>query len=317
MDQDHENREPRDKYIPPIFIDEDPNAEVEVFYRGLHNKKYVWMRGTILGVDDFQPLRQPLESDKSLDENQEKQIIGDFLRDYRSQYQEQINNFVDSCRRELEENAQPALAGLAKLMDYEWPEDSEGYRVVPVLLPYSPFGDNIFFYSILGAVWGKQQPSDLLFTSIHEISHMMMYEILERSHPDLVSRQDHVQLNISVDYLKEILAPVLMNQPSLSKFYDLSRYEKGYMGNPDIEKMYVISEGLDEKVQISRYFQQIFEKMKYQEHKSFPEILNYMVQIALPLEAEFKKRWDLWGEHHWELFDSPELLEEYTQPIKI
>lgn len=306
-------------YIPQITIDVNLNDEVEIFYYGLHNTMRPWQRKIILGIRDFQPLRHSLETNNALDEDQEKQIIGDFLKRFREHDKDKIDEFITRSQRELEEKSKPALAAMAAmaaLMDYEWPEDFPGYRVVPVLLPFSPFGKNVFYFSILRVAQGVDQ-KDLLDVAVHEISHMVFYEILAQSHPEFVNYQDSHTINTPIDYLKEILAPVLINQPSLKQFLDLSHYPNGYMGNTDLEQIYVQVEGANEKVQISKYFQQLYEKMRHQEHRSFPEIMDEMIKLVQPMEDELVKRRSLWNEYQFKIFRDKTLLDQYSEPISI
>lgn len=303
-------------HIPQITIDVNLNDEVETFYYGLHNDMRPWQRKIILGIRDFQPLRQSLESGSTLNEEQEKQAIRDFLKRFREHDKDRIVGFNARSQKELEEKSKPALAAMASLMDYEWPEDFPGYRVVPVLLPFSPFGKNVFYFSILGVAQGVDQ-KDLLDVAVHEISHMVFYEILAQIHPEFVNYQDSNEISTPIDYLKEILAPVLMNQPSLRQFLDLSLYPDGYVGNTDLEQTYVQVEGSGEKVQISKYFQQLYEKMRYQDHKPFQEIMDEMIKLVQPMEDELVKRRSLWNEYQHKIFRDKVLLEQYSNPIQI
>lgn len=301
-------------HLPSIYIEECPKEEVELFYQGLHNSFRPWQRDLILKC--FSPLKDILENTPDVDKKKEIEIIGKFLANFRKDHQQPIQNFITLAHKELEKKSAAALSELAKLMDYQWPGDHPNYRVVPVMLPYSPFGENVFFYGMLGAAWGKQKMG-ILFNSIHEISHMIFYEVLKKTHPELVNLQDSDTSSIAIDDLKEILAPVLINQPQINKFLNLSNFKKGYMGNPYLEKMYVIKDGWEKKAQISKYFQQLFEQMKYQEQKSFPEIVEEIVKLILPLEAELRKRRDIWNKHQDNILQNEELLEKYSQPLKI
>lgn len=304
-------------YIPKIYIEEDPKVEVEMFYRGLHNKILTWQRGSIL--DNFNSLKKLLDSGEAKNEEQEKQVVAKFLRDYRNQHQKQIDDFVALSRKELAEKSQTALAALAGLMGYKWPEKFAGYKVIPVLLPYGPFGKNVFFYSILAAVWNdKQQQYSILFTAVHEISHMMFYDILDNSASDLPS---NIESRVAIFDLKEILAPVLMKQSPLKELLDFSMYPKdrwpdGYLGNDEFIQMYVTSEEMENKVQITRYFQDLYEKMR-NEGQGFREILAEMVRLVTPLEDQFVEKRKLWFEHTFRIFKSKELLEEYAKPIRL
>lgn len=301
---------------PVITIDTNPNEETAAFYYALHNAKRPWQRKKIFGFKDFQPLKQALETGGILDEKQEKKIISIFLGKFREPRRDQLDKFIEYSKSELDKKAAAALTELARLMDYQWPNSFPGYKVVPVLLPFSPFGNNVFFFSILGIAQGVAQKS-LLDVTIHEISHMIFFEILGKKHPELVSYRNSNSINVPIDYLKEILAPVLMNQPSLKILLDLSQYPNGYLGNTDIEQIYVLSDDLNEKVQISKYFQQFYERMRYQEHKTFLEVLDEMIKLIQPMEIELARRGELWNEFGIKIIKDETILAEYSKPIII
>lgn len=300
--------------IPPIFIDEDLQAEVEIFYRSLHDKSTPWMKKRIFDINDFLPLKEALESDDIKSEDQEKQIIADFLSRYREQHKDQIKDFIEYSRQELGEKSAPALKELASLMDYKWPENFPGYKVIPVLLPFSPFGENVFFFSILDAAQ-KVKQNNLLNVAIHEISHMILFDLLEKYH--LGKPNFEHSSCISIDYLKEILAPVLMVQPPLKKLLNLSEFPGGYLENDELIQLYIKDANSSEDIQIIKYFQKFYSKLRYTEHKTFQEILEVMFGLFTTLEGDLTKRTELWNKYHYRIFKEEALLEEYSKPIRI
>jgi len=314
MARDTEQKELNSINIPKIVMDINPKEELGEFYWALHYKKMPDLRKSILTHRYFQRLKESLGSTNIESEDQEKQIIWDFLTKAHQRDRERIEGFLEFSQRELNEKSMETLIALAKLMDYEWPENPPEYRAIPVLLPFSPFGDNDFYFSVLGVAQGKDQKA-FLDVAIHEISHMILFAILEKYHPEIPSDDTH--MNVPIFYLKEILAPVLMNQHSLRKFLDLHDHPEDYLGNPDIEEIYIAEGDSQEKVQVSRYFQNLYEQMRYQEHKTFPEILDKMLKIIQPMEKELAKRCDLWNEHGWKIFTDQEIARVYSEPIKI
>lgn len=313
MDTDQEQKEQSHHHVPQIILEVNPHEELEVFYWALHHKTYPHLRKSILTYEYFRPLKESLKSVNIRSEIQEKEIIWDFLSKAHKQDEGNINSFIELSQQELDQKSQAALTGLARLMDYKWPEKFSGYRAVPVLLPFSPFGQNEFQFSILGAAQGKEQKS-ILEVSVHEISHMILFEILKELHPKWSENYNHN--NISLFYLKEILAPVLMNQPPLRELLNLSSYPEGYLGNDDLEGIYVAEKG-DNKMQITRYFQALYEQMRNEEGKSFEAIIDFMIRQVSPLESELAKKCYLWNTHSWKVFTDPEISKAYSQPIKI
>lgn len=320
MINDQEIKETKNQFIPPIILEENPQEEVELFHRGLHvdlyDSKHPWQRDQILRA--FPDLHQMITTNPQ----NEEQILKDYLQKYHQEHQDKIGPVVEKTKTELTKKSVEALSELAQLMDYKWAEESPEYKVIPVLLPYSPFGDNVFFYSILAAVNGHPQ-NDALFVATHEISHMLFFEILKKQHVDMFSYSlNQMHYPLAVDYLKEILAPVLMKQPTLKKYLDFSMYPldqwpDGYIGNDNLIQMYVTTEDMGEKMQITKYFQQLYEKMRYQENKPFSEIVEEMLRLVSPLEDELAKKRALWNKHQNGIFKDEKLLAEYSQPIKL
>ena len=137
---------------------------------------------------------------------------------------------------------------------------------------------------------------------------MILFDLLEKYHPEFQ------EYSLTVDYLKEILAPILIDQPPLKKYMNLSQYPKGYVGNTELEEIYVSANNTG-RVQISRFFQKVYEEMRYQEHKPFREIVDAMIRLLKSAEQELAKKRDMWNKHQFEIFQSEELLGEYSKPI--
>ncbi|MCL5784089.1 MAG: hypothetical protein M1142_01900 [Patescibacteria group bacterium] len=310
MIDNQEKRGTRIEFVPQIILEENPQEELELFQDGLHNQKYAWQRREIFRA--FPDLEWLITANPA----NEKEILKYYLQKYHQKCQDELSPFIKNTKEELAEQSKEALSQLGQLMDYRWTEESPGYKVVPVLLPYGPFGDNVYFYSVLPAAYGDQQ-TDALFIAIHEISHMLLFEILKKQHPDMFTYTSNGQMHypLAIDYLKEILAPVLINQPPLQKLLNPSSRPNNYLGNTELEQIYVTDENSQGKRQISQYFQQLYEKLRNQEHRTFPETLEEMIHLILPLEDEFAKRRQLWNEHGTGIIQDEKLLAEYAQPI--
>ena len=54
--------------------------------------------------------------------------------------------------------------------------------------------------------------------------------------------------------------------------------------------MFVKASDSEEKIQITRYYQGLYERMRYDSHKPFKEILGTMIELITPLEGEITKR---------------------------
>lgn len=313
MDADRQQKGQSSTHIPQIIVDINPQEELGEFYWALHHKHLPILRKHILNHEYFSQLKVDLESTSIKSEIQEKEVIFEFLTKAHDRDKEGIKGFINLSKKDLEEKSQGMLTELALLMDYKWPKHSPNYRVVPVLLPFSPFGQDVFYFSILGAAQGKEQKS-ILEVSVHEISHMILFEILKKLHPKRSENYNHN--NISPFYLKEILAPVLMNQPTLRELLNLNGYPEDYLGNDDLEGIYVAEKGGNE-IQITRYFQALYEQLRNEEGKPFEDILDVMIKQVSPLESELAKKRNLWNKNSWKVFTDPEISKVYSKPIQI
>lgn len=293
--------------VPKIVIEKDLHSEVDIFYWALHNDSSPWQRKSIFGFFKSSPLLQQLSDNKSRKE--EKEIIEQFLQDLHQTFDVQVNSFLETSNLELEQKSDQALVELANLMDYKWPKDQPNIKVVPVFLPFSPFGPNIFFFSVVSLINNSKQHS-LLSIAVHEISHMIFLKIVDQK----LLEKGYIP---AIDFLKEILAPVFMNQPSLKKLIDLRSWPKGYFGNTDLEQVYVLVGKSKKKEQIGRYFQRLYEEMRYEDHKTFKEILEVMVPLAFTLEKELLQKRKMWNEYGYRIFTNKKLLKEYSKLIKV
>lgn len=312
MAEDREIKEKETSDVPSIILEENPQWEVNIFYGFLHNKSFPQNRVYIFNMDVYKPLEALLTEGAPKGEDEEKEVIGNYLAKLREDKKDNIQPFIETAKKELgEEKTNKALKELASLMDYQWEEGFPGYRAVPVLLPFSLYGENVFYYSMIGIALGGQQ-DDLIFTAIHEISHMMFHELVQKYFPQILAQGSS---DDALFYLKEILAPVLMNQRGIRDQIGSERYGKEYLGNPDLGPLHVVAEDFRKKVQITRYFQSLYERMRYEEHKSFKEILETMINLVTPLDGEFTKRRELWNKYGYSLFKNKAILKEYIESM--
>jgi len=284
--------------IPSIIIKEDLDQEVRQFLRGLHHEQFPWLKNLISFT--FPELVQSIK--KSPD--REEQLVRSFIIGYRKKHEEKIKQIIKESKLLLDSKSEEALISLANVMDYAWPENHPGYIIIPVILPHSPYGENIIYFSLLGSVFGNKKPHDVLFISIHEISHMILHTILKEDHAEQFA-------SLNFHYLKEILAAVLMNQKPLKDTLGI----KEYFGNDNLHEIYTLDG--DEKVRISVFFQRLYEKLKYEKKKSFKEILSEMSQIIVSIKDELKEKKELWNKYSRKTLNGTIVPEGYDKPIKL
>lgn len=82
------------------------------------------------------------------DDNQRKNVLRDCIRTFRQSNSEKIKKIEDLAKKQIDVMGNTIIDELAKIMDYKFEQSHKGYIIVPVVLPFSPFKDNTFFYSI-------------------------------------------------------------------------------------------------------------------------------------------------------------------------
>ncbi len=312
MAEDAEFKEQITERIPHIKVDRNTEEEVELFYEFTDPIKLMPFRQAVFHT--YPELKKLVDG---LSRKEEKPVIEQFVENYLQVHQAEFDQIMAEQQSLLDERGQGALAELAKLMDYHWLNNANDYRAVPTILPVSPFGENVFFPSILALRdhWGLE---DFLSIGVHEISHMILFDLLKNDYPDLyLVRHSSPAINT----LKEALAPVVMNQSPLKDYINFSNYPNGYVGNPNLALIFV-REAQEKPTQITQYLQDLYERM-HQDKKKFPEIMKAMFDKMLPLEDEFDKKQDLWNKYG--RFDGSgeicladeEAEKEYCQPIKL
>lgn len=297
--------------IPTISIEYNLDEEVEQFLKFLHHPLYIQSRKNICRTF---PKLEELLGDKK--EGEEKKVLREFIQKYRLKRHDRIDNFMRNSQELLSKNAKNVLQELGLLMDYEWSKNFPGYKIVPVILPFTPYNyeKKTWYFSMIRAAQGVEQ-KDVLLVAVHEISHMIFYDYLRELGINWSAGDDPEK--IAYEYLKEILAPVIMNQKSLARYLNLDFYEGGYFGNPDIAFIFVRSSKNGEVLRISRYFQSIYEDLKYKKGESFLEILKVMINLILSIKEELRKKRQLWNQYGLDIFQNDHTHHTFEEPIQI
>lgn len=283
---------------PEITVEKDQITGMDVFVRDLFERGSKTQRGSIV---KYHPKLQELERSGEL--TPEK--VREYLEEVYKSEAEKIDGVVEESRKILEAKGEEGLALLAKYMDYDWrPEDK--YKAIPTLLPYSPFNKHTFYYSMYGQIFGDWK-NDILHISIHEISHFMLFQLLD----DLKMTQFDQQENSGLLYMfKESLTGMLLSEPELSQLLE----KREYKGNPDTHHIFIQEAGGEPRV-----FQE-FLREKFKRNKevggNFSSFLIEMVNLLLPHASEFAERKKMWNEQGKKIEEDPELLKIYSQPIK-
>lgn len=286
--------------IPKIRIEYDLEKETATFYNFLHSSKFP-QQGKLIYCA-FPELEVVL-NDGNKNEAEEKLAIKTFIQKFREDHGQEIDQTMQINGSLLEAKNESALKKLAELMDYRWTEDHPGYAAIPTILPFCPFGKNLFYFSILNA--GNH---DIIFVATHEISHMLFYEIMEKIYG---KPAEEVLGWAGAHFLKEILAPVLMNQEEFKKILE----SQDSYGNSFLKHIYV--ESNDQVMQITKFFQDLYENLKHEKRLRFSEILKIMVQTISSIAEEIESKNQLWNQYGSKIAKDEEKFNAYKKPIKI
>ncbi|MFA6416133.1 MAG: hypothetical protein WCW56_01465 [Candidatus Paceibacterota bacterium] len=233
-----------------------------------------------------------------------EKVVEDYFREIYASKEKEIDEIVEESKRILEEESPASLAVLADLMDYD-PEKGQKFIAIPTLLPYSPFHEPVFNFSIVGKLFlGKK--NEVLDTAIHEISHFLLFDILKDLNIDLADKR-------SLEHMfKEALTGMLLSEPELENLLN----RKNYLGNPEIQNLF-IKDGDEKEVILREYL-----RSEFRNHKarglSFSDFIKAMMEKFLPKASEFYQKKTFWDKNEQELkAGNSELLEIYSEPIKI
>lgn len=286
--------------IPKIKIEYNLDKEVEQFISFLHHPFFPQHRNKIFNV--FPELKDAL---RGANDKQEKEIIRKFIKNFREKNKQRIQKITAISENLLEKKSHILLKNLSELMEYEWPKKHADYRVIPSILPFSPFKNNTFFFSIISYLKTPSNQKSILFVSVHEISHLIFFELIKKIYGN------SFPLNkTSAHFLKEILAPVIMNQKKINKDLKL----KNYLGNPFLRDIFISFK--NKKNQITNFFQEVY-KAGIKKGLNFNSIFKIMVEIIKSIESEIEYKNNIWNQYGNAIFKNEKNLKIYQKPIKI
>ncbi len=286
--------------IPSIKITYDLNKEVDLFLKFLHHHYYPQHKFIIF--KSFPELEILLKTEKN--KNKEKTIIKEFIKDFYKKNDKKIKKIIVQSKKILKEKEKKALIKLAKLMDYQWPKNHPDYTAMPTILPFSPFGNNVFYFSILEQI-KRKGGRDILFIAIHEISHFILFNFLKKLKRKKVPEDFK-------NYFKETLTAVLLNQKPLNKILKL----KNYQGNPEIRDLQIKkSDGVI--ISFTEFINEYYQIIKIKNKKTFKTFLQEILNILLPINKDFSKKRAVWNRYGNQLYKKPHILLKYQKPIQI
>lgn len=293
--------------VPNVVVEDSIEKETDVFISFLHHKKFPQNRERIFRV--FPELKSVLEGVDNKDE--ERRIVRDFVANYYS-VRPAIKKIISHNKEKIRSSGETVLREIARLMDFVWSDTHDGYVLVPTILPFSPFKDNIIYFSILRNIRKNKSDDDvnheILPLLAHEISHLILMDIMRSAEQkECFARYGWTTKH----FLQEILAPILMNQEPLKTLLGI----RDYFGNPYLKKLNVKDHTDIRNIVI--YFMNLYEKMRTTKNRPFVEIVKIMAQKLQDVQPQLEAKLNLWNKHGSSLISDSILLEKYEEPVVI
>jgi hypothetical protein len=277
-------------------------AETKIFLKFLRHPDFPTHRQFIL--DAFPALRFLLNSISSA--RRERTIVRQFLDDFYASNSTAISAAVQKSRARIKRDSQEGLRLLSAAMGYRWKKKIV-YEAFPTILPFSPFGTNRFYFSILSELVGKRS-QDVLMIALHEISHFIFFDYLKK-----IERSGKFMLQPDArHYVKEALTAALFNEEPMKSFLGLAEYA----GNPEIRNLYLKS-GAGNSVRITDWIRKRYRTYMPISTESFAELLTELIDAVRRKQSEFKKKRKFWNMHGKNIFSSEMLKKQYEQTIDL
>jgi len=254
-----------------ITFKQNAEKELEVFWAFINNEQNLRYRNSIFHYfPDLQERLSSIDGDEA-----KREFLGKYILEFRNAKKEQLEKFEKSQREKLEQRGELVLEKLEEIMEYK-EENNKGYDIIPVIIPFSPFKGNTFFYSVLGSLSGKISPfGEIVFVLAHEVSHLLLFKILKNSF-----FEDKYKLKPNELYfLKEILVVPILKDNILIDILNT----KEYRGNPIISYLNVSSNDLDRP--ITQYFEDLYNNCK-KNGKTFYDFVRIAIETIKSISRE-------------------------------
>jgi len=274
---------------PDIKIKIDPQEDIKAFLFFLNHPFFVRNRNSILKAHP--------KLEECVDDPDFKDRVRDYVLKFYQDKQEEIERIVAENETKLG-NKERAFELLAKLMQYKWDSSWEVTAYISIL-PFSPFSDKKFNYSIFGELY-KNNPvnKSILSVAVHEISHMIFFDKLKEI-------ADYK--NSAIYYLKEAITTALINNEELKSILET----KEDPGNPDIQEIY-IQEGDDEPVTLIQYVDK-----QIRESGSFDDVIKLLSQKFMLSKDQFDEKREIWNKFGKSTLDNKNQINKFREPVLI
>ncbi|MEX0918756.1 MAG: hypothetical protein WDZ85_02195 [Candidatus Paceibacterota bacterium] len=241
-----------------------------------------------------------------LDEPKQSLIIDKFFSDIYQDKKSQIKSIAEESQAILDEKFPACFQELSEIMNY-YPIKQKELTGIITLLPFSPFDWPVFYFSTVKTLFGNGE-NDILEITTHEISHLILFEILTDRKIDLTKSKPQKNFR---HLFKESLTGMLLSENKLSKLLGT----QGYKGNPEVHNLNIES---GNKVMPLREYLRI-NLHHYQDKDSKGHLfLEQVIKILSVHIQAFSDKREFWIRHEQDLRNGDtRLIDEYEKPIKI
>ncbi len=287
----------------PLIVKNDLKTEINIFWYYINNTKDLYHKKLIFNY--FIDLKNLLEQVN--DEKEAKNIIKNYIVSFRQKYSCKIQKIEKLIEEQVIAIGNTIVNELASLMNYKFNDNHEGYIIVPVIIPFSPFKGNTFFYSVINQLKLEDlKKLDLLIVLAHEISHFLLFEKLKEP----FFADESIMTENELYFLKEILAVVLIRSNDLAQWLKTDKYE----GNTLLRFLNIEDNGHIES--ISNYFNTFYRDYSKKE-LNFDVFLIDMIKKIKSISIVLDEKRRIWNQYGAERKKYANQMLEYQQPIKI
>jgi len=289
--------------LPNIVLKISPEAETGLFLKFLHHDFHKQQKNIIL--NSFSDLKKELDNNK--EKLSEKDIIKKFVLNFYKQNIDKITSITDNDSHLLVQKGGVIINILGDLMNADWSKRPTLYAI-PTILPFSPFEESKFYYSILGRIRNSRTPRSVIFIAAHEISHFIFYDILQKISN---SNQGLTLSKASEHFLKEALASAILNEKPLKKILELDNYS----GNPELKDLYLKIDG--EIIGFTDFITNYYHRRKIENKEPFKDVLCGLIKIVSSIDSALTIKKELWNCYGMSAEKDLLFTNEYATPIML
>jgi len=272
--------------IPDIEVKIDKESDIKLFNRFLNHPNFPQNRKLVLRA--FPDLKDLLDKN-----DDEAKTVETFVSYFYKENIGKIKKIVNRSRSIIKNHGKESLKVLGKIMDYKW-EKELTYEAKPTILPFSPYKNNTFYFSILSQIKNKDTDKNILEIALHEISHFILFDQLKKE-------IDHSLNRDAGHYLKESIAAAILNKSEFS----FPKRE----GNPEIR--YINISFQNKKHKLVDFVSEQINK------KGYKEALKFLVSLFEKNKERFSEKMKLWNKYGKDITKKEDVFEKYKEFINL